>query len=290
MFRNTGRSIAVMLMTLNVALFGGGATGVVGVAAQSAVVRVALVNTPDDLLRTLAPDFEAQTGQRMELVYVGEEPYDVARAGRADLVISHYGHHGVEPFMLEGLGFWPQLVFANQQALVGPPSDPAGVRGLTDATEAYRRIAESGSTYVVNGTAGLGYLEETLWEQAGRPERGGWHVDLGVQGRPAMEAAAQRGGYALWGLVPFMRSQAQTQRPLDLELLVTGDSLLQRAMVAVVVRPERVAGVNADGGVALQRYLTTPATQARISAFRYPGLDFQTWWPAGRHNSPSGRE
>ena len=288
MYRNAGRLIAALLTAVNVVLLSGGVAGVAGVAAQSAVVRVALVNTPDDLLRTLAPDFEAQAGHRMELVYVGDEPHDVARAGRADLVISHYGHHGVEPFMLEGLGFWPQLVFANQQALVGPTADPAGVRGLTDATEAYRRIAESGAPYVVNGTAGNGYLEEMLWEEAGRPERGEWHVDLGVQGRQAMEAAAQRGGYALWGLVPFMRSQAQ--RPLDLELLVTGDPLLQRAMVAIVVRPERVAGVNADGGVALQRYLIKPATQARISAFRYPGLDFQTWWPAGRHNSATGRE
>jgi tungstate transport system substrate-binding protein len=284
MFRNAGRSFAALLTALHLVLF----AGLTGAGAQTPSVRVALVNTPDDLLRALAPEFQAQTGQRLEIVYIGEEPYDVARAGNADLVISHYGHHSVEPFMLEGLGFWPQMVFANQQALVGPRSDPAGVRGLTDATEAYRRIAGSGAPYVVNGTAGLGYLEDTLWEQAGQPERAEWYVDLGVQGRPAMEAAAQRSGYALWGLVPFIRSQAQ--RPIDLELLVTGDPLLQRAMVSIVVRPERVTGANADGGVALQRFLTSPSTQARISAFRYPGLDIQTWWPAGRHNSPAGRE
>lgn len=277
-------ALLTLLIALSAVLLSGGPR----VAAQIPLVRVALVNTPDDLLRELAPDFEAQTGHRVELVYVGEEPYEHARAGQADLVISHYGHHGVEPFLLAGLGLWPQTVFANQAALIGPPGDPARVRGLADATEAFRRIAGTQSPFVVNNNLGLKYIEEILWEGAGRPELGAWYVDLGVQGRPAVEAAAERGAYIVWGLAPFLRSQGQRQ--LDLETLVTADPVFQRVMVTVVVHPDRVPGVNAQGAVALQRYLIAPATQVRISAFRYPGLDLQAWWPAGRHNSAAGPE
>lgn len=256
--------------------------------AQASLIRVAVVNTPDDLLRELFPDFEAQTGYKVELAYVGEGVYEQARAGMADLVISHYGHPGVEPFLLEGLGLWPHSVFANQAALVGPPNDPAGVRGLADATEAFRRIAATRSSFVVNNNSGIKYVEELLWEGAGGPERGAWYVDLGLQGRPAIEAAAERGGYALWGLIPFLRSQGQRQ--LRVEPLVTADPLFQRVMVAIVLRPDRVPRVNVDGAMALQSYLIAPSTQARIRAFRYPGLDLQAWWPAGRHNSAAGRE
>jgi tungstate transport system substrate-binding protein len=280
-------ALVALLTALSVAL-GVGLMGAGRGAAQSTVVRVAMVNTPDDLFRTLAPDFEAQSGLRATITYVGEDPWDEARAGKADLVIAHYGHHGTEPFMMDGLGYWPQMVFANQQVIVGPPSDPAGVRSAADARDAVRRIVEKGSAYVTNNTSGIGYLEDVLFEEAGLGDRGGWYVDLGLQGRPAMEAAAERGAYAMGGLVPFLR--AQRQRPLGLEMLVTGDAVLQRVMVAVVVREDRVAGVNVAGAQALGRWLVEPATQAKIAAFRYAGLDVQAWWPAGRHNSAVGRE
>ena len=279
-----GAEVLALLATLAAGLLSCQAEG----PAQASLIRVAVVNTPDDLLRELLPEFEAQTGYKVEFIYGGDGVYEQARRGLADLVISHYGHPGVEPFLLEGLGLWPHSVFANQAALVGPPSDPAGVRGLADATEAFRRIAATRSSFVVNHNSGIKYLEELLWEGAGRPERGGSYVDLGLEGRPAIAAAAERGAYALWGLIPFRRSQGQ--RELQLEPLVTADPLFQRVMVAVVVRPDRVPRVNVDGAMAFQSYLIAPATQARISTFRYPGLDLQAWWPAGRHNSAAGRE
>ena len=250
---------------------------------ESGVVRLALVVVPDDLLKPLLPDFQAETGLRAQIVYTGEDPYAVARDGKADLVISHYGHEGVRPFVTEGLGLWPHPVFANQMVLLGPPGDPAHVRGLTDAAEAFRRIAASKSNFLSNDGAGARYLEEILWRSAAVREKGSWYLDLKSEGSRATRDAARKGAYVLWGLPPFLRLKHQT--PLDLEPLVVQDPIFQRIMVAVVVNPKKVAGVNADGAKAFQDFLIAPATQARIRAFRYPGFDQQVWWPAGRHNS-----
>ena len=87
--------------------------------AQSNVVRLAVVNTPAEsgLLRAILPDFERQTGLRVE-VYSGEDIYVRARNGKEDLVISHYGHVDAEAFMADGLGLWPRPVFANQVAII----------------------------------------------------------------------------------------------------------------------------------------------------------------------------
>ena len=54
--------------------------------------------------------------------------------------------------------------------------------------------------------------------------------------------------------------------------------------MTVVVNPEKIAGVNVAGAVALQKYLTSAAIQARIRAFRYPGVSQQLFWPAARDN------
>jgi tungstate transport system substrate-binding protein len=246
-------------------------------------VRLALVNVPDELLKPLLPDFQKQTGLKAEIVYTGSNPYGVAREGKADLVISHYGHEGAEPFVTEGLGLWPHPVFANQMVLLGPPSDPAHVRGLTNAAEAFRRIAESKSPFVANNGAGAKYLEEILWISAGVHEKGAWHLDLKSEGKKATQDAAQKGAYVLWGLPPFLR--LKRQGPIDLTPLVVGDPIFQRIMVSIIVNPKKVAGINANGAQAFLEFLIAPATQARIRAFRYPDFDQQAWWPAGRHNN-----
>jgi len=252
-------------------------------ALQTRAVRLAMVNVPDDVVRPLMPEFSKQLGQQAEIVYTGNDPFAVAREGRADLVIAHYGHEGVAPFVTGGFGLWPHAVFANQIALIGPPSDPAHVRGLADAAEAMRRIAATHSRFVVNNSAGNRYVEDILWTRAGNPAKGDWYLDRHSQGPQAARDAAKEGAYTLWGVPPFLRLKRQS--PLDLEPLVTADSIFQRIMVAIVVNPQKVSAVNDAGAEAFQNFLLAPSTQARISAFRYPDLEQQVWWPAGRHNN-----
>ena len=251
---------------------------------DKAMVRLAMVNVPDDVVRPLLGDFAAQSGTRAEIVYTGNDPFAAGREGKADLIISHYGHEGVELFVTGGYGLWPHAVFANQIALLGPPSDPAHVRGLTDAADAMRRIAETRSKFLANDSDGQRYIEDILWAKAGAPAKGDWYMNHHTQGPQAAREASDAGAYLLWGVPPFIRLKPQAQ--LKLEPLVTADPIFQRIMVAMVVSVKKVPGVNESGADAFQKFLLAPATQARIAAFRYPGLNQQVWWPAGRQNSP----
>ena len=206
----------------------------------------------------------------------------LARQGAADVVLSHYGHAQVDDFMADGLGLWPRAVFANQSSLVGPATDPAGIRGTQDAVEAFRRIAQTKSRFVVNNAATEKYLGQVLWEAAGRPDPGGWYTDTGLRDQQAIQAAERSQAYVLWGIIPFLKFKETTNSRL--EAVVTDDPLLQRMMMTVIVNPEKVPGVNVAGAFALQKYLTAAATQARVRAFRYPGVTQQLFWPAGRDN------
>lgn len=253
------------------------------VEAARPSVRLALVNIPDDLVRPLLPAFLEQTGLSADIVYTGSDPFSVARAGKADLVIAHYGHVGVERFVSDGFGLWPHPVFANQMVLLGPSGDPAQVRGLADAVAAFARIAETKSTFVANDNVGAKYLEEVLWRSAKVVPKGDWYLELKVDGKDAVDAAARRGAYVLWGIAPFLRQKAK--RDIALEPLVVGDPLLQRIMVSIVVNPAKVQDVDETAAKTFERFLIAPATQAQIRGFRYPGVDQQVWWPAGRHNS-----
>lgn len=250
----------------------------------ASLVRLSSVVSPQDggLYDDLLPDFEQQTGYQVELA-TGQDVYGPARDGQADVVLSHYGHKDAQAFVQDGFGQWPQPIFSNQLALLGPPEDPAQIQDLTDLVEAFRRIAKTQSPLIANDIKGVNYLTEILWNAAGSPEKEGWYSDQGLQGQDAIAEAAQQGGYVFWGLTPFLRTQQQDE--VELQPLVLNDPLLQRIMVTVGVNPDKVAGVNVEGVTAFQQYLLAPATQARIRAFRLPGIDQQIWWPAGRTNA-----
>jgi tungstate transport system substrate-binding protein len=228
-----------------------------------------------------------QTGHKV-LVDSRQDVFGLARDGKADLVLAHYGHGGTEDFCAEGLGAWPHPVFSNQAALIGPLSDPARIGGIRDAVEAFRRIALAKAPFVVNNSATEKYLAELLWHAADKPDQAGWYRDKGLRNqaetKDAIQAAVHEGGYTLWGLVPFLKYQEE-HPDCGMKALVTDDPLFQRLMVTVVVQPEKIKGVNAEGAKALERFLIGPETQARIRAFRVDGFDGQVWWPAGRNNS-----
>jgi tungstate transport system substrate-binding protein len=250
---------------------------------EPTVVRVASVRTAveGNVLPTLIERFQRSSTYRIRLA-TGENVYELARAGKVDVAISHYGHRDAEAFVLDGLGEWPRTVFSNQMALLGPPSDPAGVRGLEDLGEAFLRIAKTRSKFVVNDIDGVRYLTEILWHAAGSPDRTGWMIDARASKDAAIEHAAGLGAYVLWGLTPFLR--LDELKHLALEPLVLADPMLQRMLVSIIVKPGPLRRVNAPGASAFQTFLLAPQTQAAIRTIHYPGKTVVSWVPAGRHN------
>ncbi|HSQ69279.1 MAG TPA: substrate-binding domain-containing protein [Steroidobacteraceae bacterium] len=255
-------------------------------ADQRPVVRLAAVNTPyqSGLLASLLPDFEKASGYRVEL-YGGSDVYRQAELGNADILISHYGKAPVEEFVTSGKGTWPRPVFSNQSVLVGPASDPAKIRGMTDPFEAMRKIVASGSHYVAPSYPVGRYLSELLLAGAGDPERGSWYTESREPKGRAMQFAEQKGAYTIWGSFPFERFRRR--HGTSLEVMVFDTPVFHRLMAVIRVSPERFTGVNSEGARALEAYLLSPATQAAIAAFREEGMDKQTWWPAAIDNNPS---
>lgn len=246
-------------------------------------IRLAVVNTPDVLLSALLPDFEEASGCVVTVTST-EAVFELARGGQADMVIAHYGHSGTEAFVTEGLGLWPHAVFANKAAIFGPIEDPATIRELPDAVEAFRQIAKAAVPFVVNNASTEKYLAEVLWEAAGKPDRTGWYIDKGLRDRQAVEYALSIGAYVIWGLVPGLRYKLEDPTR-DIDALSSSDALFDRGMVAVKVNPSIFDDINARGAAALERYLIQPDTQARIRDFRGLGYSRQMWVPTGRNNS-----
>lgn len=246
-------------------------------------VRLASVNAPfqSGLLEYLLQKFETESGYRVE-ISAGTDAFYRARAGSADIVLSHYGKSEVEEFVSSGLGSWPRMVFSNQMALIGPEDDPAGISNTTDPVAAMRRIAEARAPFLTPANAGSRYLASVLLAAAGEPDRTGWYEESTEKRGQAMRLAEERGAYTLWGAFPFARYQARHGG--GLKVMLAASPLMQRVMATVRVNPDRFEGVNAAGAAALEAYLLRPDTQAAVLLFREPGQQGPSWWPAARNN------
>ncbi|MGF6176928.1 substrate-binding domain-containing protein [Ensifer sp. 4252] len=249
-------------------------------------VRLATVRTPRDggLLDELIARFESRTDYRVE-VSVGKLVYEDAKAGKVDVVLSHFGHShlGVEPFVQEGYGLWPQAVLSSRDGFIIPKGDPAKVAGLTDPVEILRRIAESRSTFIANDDESHNYAVETLWHAAGSPDREGWYVDLDAKNSKVAELAASKNAYSVWGATAFKDWQDKTG-DTQLSMVLPDGPVMSRLMVADVVNPERFPEANVEGAKAFVQFLLEPETQAQIAAFKSDRFPAAPFLPAGRNN------
>lgn len=252
-------------------------------AAQQDTVRLVVVNTPYDsgLLDALLPAFTVETGLNVE-VYSGNQVFEKARQGSADIVIAHYGKSGMAEFVQEKRGSWPQMVFSNQAVLIGPAADPAKVSEAHSLLVAFAAIEQSGHTLIANNNEGISELTTTVLTMMGHDAEPDWYQDTGVSKGRAIKAAEKQGAYVIWGAVPFLKFQQKHQS--DMQILLAADPLLQRIMAISRVLATETIQVNKKGAEALEAYLLHPDTQAKIMQYRMPGSDESLWWPAARHN------
>src|SRR5438105_13520862 len=134
-------------------------------------VVVASTTSPRDtgLLDSHLPIFEARTGYRAKLIAVGTgQSLTMGRRGDADVVLVHAPE--AERVLFDS-GYFVRrlLVMHNEFLIVGPASDPGGVRGMRDAAAALLRLAERRALFVSRGdNSGTEQRELMLWRKSGR--------------------------------------------------------------------------------------------------------------------------
>jgi tungstate transport system substrate-binding protein len=187
----------------------------------------------------------------------------MGRNGDADVMLTHEPNAEKE-FMDAGYGETIDKVMHNDFIIVGPKSDPAGIRGLTDAAAAAKRIAEKGSAFVSRGDAsGTNAMELDTWERAGVKPSASRYMETGQGMGETLRIADQKNAYTLTDRATFI----VLEDSLSLSILVQGDPLLVNQYSVTVVDPKRSSRINNHGAIAFRDFLLAPATQKVIADF-----------------------
>jgi tungstate transport system substrate-binding protein len=229
------------------------------------LLLVSTTSTQDSgLLDVLLPAFTEKTGYNVQLVAVGSgQALKIGEQGNADVILLH-SPDAEKEFVAREFGIDRRLVMHNDFVIVGPPSDPAGIRGESPV-EAFKKIHAAGATFVSRGDdSGTHVKELALWANAGlTPPVESWYLETGQGQGATLSIASEKNGYALTDRGTFLAYKAN----VDLEILVEGDPFLLNVYHVITVNPEKHPAVNLEGAMAFAGFITSPEGQSIIAEF-----------------------
>ncbi|TYO93957.1 substrate-binding domain-containing protein [Desulfallas thermosapovorans] len=230
------------------------------------IILATTTSTQDSgLLDVLVPQFQEQTGYTVKTVPVGTgQALEMGKMGNADVLLVH-APDAEKPLVEDQTVINYQLVMHNDFVLLGPPGDPAQVKGTTDILEAFRKIADNGALFISRGDdSGTDKMEKSLWKDAGIDPAGqAWYQETGQGMGASITVANEKQAYILSDRGTFL---AQSKN-IDLEIVSEGDEALKNIYHVMQVNPEKFDRINAEGAKAFVEFMIDKDTQETIKEF-----------------------
>ena len=260
------RSFVALAILLGIA-----SVGTPSSAEDRSIVVASTTSTQDSgLFGYLLPIFKAKTGIDVKVIAQGTgQALDTALRGEADVVFVH-AKPQEEKFVADGFGVKRFDVMYNDFVLIGPKSDPAGVKGK-DIVTALKAIEAKGAPFVSRGDrSGTHAAELALWIVAGidiANAKGAWYREIGQGMGAALNTASAMNAYVLSDRGTWISFRNRG----DLDIVVEGDKRLFNQYGVMLVSPEKHPSVKKELGQAFVDWLISPEGQAAIAGYKIDG-------------------
>lgn len=235
---------------------------------NQAVILATTTSTYDSgLLDELVPIFEEETGYFVKVIAVGTgQALKLGERGDADVLLVHAPE--AELVLVEnGSAIDRRLIMHNDFVLVGPLTNPAGIREFDSPVDALQRISESESLFISRGDdSGTHKKEIAIWQSGDMTPQGDWYLEAGQGMGATLRIASEKKGYTLTDRATYLA----LKDTLDLEILLDGDASLLNLYHVMSVNPRNWPNVNAHGARAWSDFLMSKEGQELIGEF---GID-----------------
>jgi tungstate transport system substrate-binding protein len=237
------------------------------------IIMASTTSTRDSgLMDVLIPIFEKETGYKIKPVYVGTgAAIQMGQEGNADVVLVHSPSQE-QAFVNSGAGVYRQLLMHNDFIIVGPASDPAGIKGMTSATEAFKKISTAQASFYSRGDkSGTDTAEKAIWKKIGITVADGssknpaWYHEGGTgTGMLALlKIAMEKDAYTLTDRSTYLANKATVK----LDIMVEGDPSLLNVYHIIAVNPNIFPKVNFTGARIFMAFMMSDEAQNIIATF-----------------------
>jgi tungstate transport system substrate-binding protein len=242
------------------------------ISQEKSIVVASTTSTQDSgLFGHILPLFKQKTGIDVKVISQGTgQALDTGRRGDADVVFVH-ARLLEEKFVADGFGLRRHPVMYNDFILIGPKSDPAGIKGSKDIAAALKTIKDKAAPFVSRGDkSGTHAAELNLWQAAGidiAQDKGAWYREIGQGMGAALNTASSMNAYVLADRGTWLSFKNRG----ELEIVVEGDRQLFNHYGVILVNPAKHPHVKQDLGQAFIDWLISPEGQKAIADYRING-------------------
>jgi tungstate transport system substrate-binding protein len=246
--------------------------GATAFAQDKSIVVASTTSTQDSgLFGHILPLFKATTGIDVRVVAQGTgQALDTGRRGDADVVFVH-AKAAEEKFLAEGFGVKRHPVMYNDFILIGPSSDPAGIKGTSDIVAALKALTAKGIPFISRGdNSGTHQAELNLWKLAGieiAAGKGAWYKEIGQGMGAALNTASASNAYVLSDRGTWLSFKNRG----ELVIAVEGDKRLFNQYGVMLVNPQRHPSVKKELGQQFIDWLVSPDGQKAIADHKING-------------------
>lgn len=214
----------------------------------------------------VVPLFERASGIVVKVVAVGTgQALQNARNCDGDLLIVHSTKDEVA-FVADGFGMARHDLMYNDFILIGPKSDPAGVRGGKDIGVALSIIAATGTKFASRGdNSGTHMVERRLWALTDiSPSSGseGWYLETGRGMGATLNFTVQSDSYTVSDRATWLAFGNKMAH----EILLEGDPRLFNQYGVVTINPARCPMVNSAAANKFVDWLLSAEGQISIGS------------------------
>ena len=233
-------------------------------SGNNAIILATTTSVQDSgLLDQLVLEFERQSGYTVQTVAVGSgQAVAMADRGEADVVIAHEAE--TEKKLVSTGKATRSVLMHNDFVVIGPSSDPAGIKQATSAADALARIAEKAEAFISRGDkSGTNNFELKRWKAASITPSGSWYQESGQGMGQTITIASQKQAYTIADRATYLA----TKDASGLEILYQGTADMLNVYDVLAVTAKAGSRVNVDGGEAFARFMLSPSVQAEIGRF-----------------------
>jgi tungstate transport system substrate-binding protein len=242
------------------------------IAQEKSIVVSSTTSTQDSgLFGHILPLFKAKTGIEVKVVSQGTgQALDTGRRGDADVVFVHAKSAELK-FLEEGFSTKRYPVMYNDFVLIGPKSDPAGIKGSKDIVAALKTIKDKNAPFISRGDkSGTHVAELALWKTAGidiETAKGPWYKSIGQGMGAALNTASAGNAYVLADRGTWLSFKNRG----DLVVAVEGDKRLFNQYGVMLVNPAKHPNVKKELGQQFIDWLVSAEGQKAIADYKIGG-------------------
>lgn len=268
-----------------------------GAFASEKVLKMSTTTSTQSsgLLDLLLPEFKKDTGVDVKVIAKGTgAAIRDGQDGNVDVIFVH-AKGREEKFVKDGFGTKRYAVMHNDFVILGGATDPAGIKGMSDAGKALKKIADAGATFISRGDdSGTHTKEQFLWKQSGvelvkqtqtivkkgkkkeissavPADSAAWYMSIGQGMGKTVTFTEEKQAYTMSDRGTYIKYKYGKTPAVELDVLCEGGADLANPYGIIPVNPAKHPHVQNELAMTFVNWIISKKGQKMIGDYRLEG-------------------